>query len=90
VQFLVYMAVKCETTDGSGAGNQVLLSGAKALPNTAESLSEIVTRPYQGAKEDGAAGAMKDFAKGTLEFGTKVRSGWFALLFRSKMEENEH
>jgi hypothetical protein len=54
-----------------------LVGGKTFAYDMAEGLSGIFTRPYQGAKEDGAVGAMKGFAKGNLEFMTKTSSGWF-------------
>jgi hypothetical protein len=64
-----------------------IVGGKTFAHGMAQGLSGIVTRPYQGAKEDGAAGAMKGLAKGTLEFTTKVSSGWIYPLLNPEWKE---
>ena len=42
-----------------------------------EGLTDIFTKPYKGAKEEGTFGALKGFGKGTSSLVTKTGSGTF-------------
>ncbi len=43
-----------------------------------EGLTDIFTKPYEGAKEEGVLGALKGVGKGTVSLATKTTSGTLA------------
>ncbi|GME29016.1 hypothetical protein ETB97_009763 [Neofusicoccum parvum] len=46
----------------------------------AEGISDIVVKPYQGAKKEGAVGAMKGIGKGMVSMGAKTGAAMFGLM----------
>jgi hypothetical protein len=61
------------TIDGWKSG--AVFGGRNFVDGMTDGFKGLVTEPYQGAKEEGALGAVKGFAKGTIGFATKIPSG---------------
>lgn len=59
--------------DGFKSG--AIMGGKNFVDGFSDGVTGIFKQPYQGAKEDGAVGALKGFAKGTLGMATKIPSG---------------
>lgn len=58
-----------------GFKSEAIIAGKNFVDGFSDGVTGIFKQPYQGAKEDGAVGALKGFAKGTLGVATKVPSG---------------
>lgn len=56
-----------------------LAGGRNFAHGMSRGLSDIVRQPYKGSVEDGAKGAIKGFAKGTIGLTTKMSSGKWLL-----------
>lgn len=54
-----------------------VVGGRNFVDGMTEGFTGIVTQPIKGAQEEGALGAVKGFAKGTIGLATKVPSGEF-------------
>ena len=61
------------TIDGWKSG--AVFGGRNFVDGMTDGFKGLVTEPYQGAREEGALGAVKGFAKGTIGFATKIPSG---------------
>lgn len=57
-----------------------LAGGRNFAHGMSRGLADIVRQPYKGGVEDGAKGAVKGFAKGTIGLTTKMSSGKQTLL----------
>ncbi|KAJ6119864.1 UDP-glucuronosyl/UDP-glucosyltransferase [Penicillium sp. IBT 18751x] len=57
-----------------------IFAGRNFVDGMSEGLSNIITQPIKGAKKEGALGAVKGFAKGTVELATKVPSAGIGLV----------
>lgn len=54
-----------------------IFAGKNFVDGMSDAFTGIITQPVNGAKEEGALGAVKGFAKGTIGFATKIPSGKF-------------
>lgn len=54
-----------------------IFGGRNFVDGMTDGFTGIFTQPVNGAKEEGALGAVKGFAKGTIGLATKVPSGMF-------------
>ncbi|KAH6677700.1 hypothetical protein B0J14DRAFT_536407 [Halenospora varia] len=57
-----------------------VVGGKTFMYGMSEGLTDIFTKPYKGAKEEGTLGALKGFGKGTSSLVTKTGSGLLGLV----------
>lgn len=64
----------------SGWKSGAVVAGKTFAWGMADGISDVVVKPYQGARKEGAKGAVKGLGKGVLNLGAKTGAAMFGLM----------